>query len=162
RNASASRCAGRTDEDPRLRKYVRVARSGLHEILELLVESRQAAATVDEVLLPARPGGMRGRIDVERQLGIGLAKGGARPVGRAIVQHNVDEMIVRMDALLHGHCLWLKEAGLIGDGSRNRKFRERAEGQADTHFMLAHAHEIAIGMTSRVAKPIFTKKPAQV
>src|SRR5262249_46313194 len=74
----------------------------LHEILELLVEAREAPATIDQVLLAAGPSGMGRRIDVERELGIGLTPSRADAIGGAVVKHDVHEVVVGVNALLHG------------------------------------------------------------
>src|SRR6266478_2238862 len=73
----------------------------LDELPEPLVEAGQASAPVEQVLLTAGPGRMGGRIDVKRQLAVGFAPGCAGPIGGAVVQHHIDEMIIGMDALFH-------------------------------------------------------------
>src|SRR5690349_23863941 len=78
------------------------SRLRLHEACELLVEAREAAAAIHQLLLTAGPGGMRCRIDVERELLAGRAPGRAGLVGRAVVETDFDEMIVGVDALFHG------------------------------------------------------------
>src|SRR6202000_1537913 len=74
----------------------------LHEARELLVEARETAAAVHQLLLAAAPCGVSCEVDVEGQLLAGLAPGSAGLVGRAVVQTDVDEVIVGMDALFHG------------------------------------------------------------
>src|SRR5579871_4730179 len=44
---------------------------------------------------------MRGRIDIERQLLARLAPGRARAIGRAVVQDDIDEVVIGMNALFH-------------------------------------------------------------
>jgi len=76
-------------------------KSGLDEPSEALVEPGQAAATINQVLLPASPRRMRARIDIKRQFGARLTPRRARTIARAIVQNHVDEVIVGMNALFH-------------------------------------------------------------
>src|SRR5450631_24846 len=75
---------------------------GLQEARELLLEARQAAAAVDQMLLAAGPGRVRLRIDVEMHDIALLAPGGAGGEFAAIGHHDLDGMVVRMDILLHG------------------------------------------------------------
>src|SRR5215469_15083137 len=95
---------------------------------ELLVEAGQTAAAVHQLLLAAGPGRVGGRIDVEGQLLAGLAPGRAGLVGCAVVQTDVHEVIVGMDALFHGlwpsPCVW--KPGLIG--GRGTTGKPRGEG----------------------------------
>ena len=64
---------------------------------------------------PPVQAGMGGGVDVERELLARLAIGGAGPIGRAVVQLDVDKMIVGVDALFHGNGLFRFRSGrLIG------------------------------------------------
>src|SRR5262245_17507254 len=62
----------------------RLLDAGLDETRKLLLEARQPAAAVDELLLAAGPGGMRLRVDVELQIVARLAPGRARRVFASI------------------------------------------------------------------------------
>jgi len=73
-------------------------RLALHETGELLVEAREAAAAVHQLLLAAGPGRMGAGVDVEGDLLARRAIGGARLVSGAVVQLNFDKVIIGMDA----------------------------------------------------------------
>src|SRR6185312_778895 len=97
----------------------------LHKPGELLVEARQAAAAVHQLLLAAGPGRMRGGVDVQRDLLARRAIGGARLVGRAVVQRDLDEVIIRVDTLFHDAEPFRSRAP-ISDGPRKaRLIREQ-------------------------------------
>src|SRR5690606_27590572 len=78
-------------------------RRGSEQPFELLLEARKSAAAVDELLVAARPGRVRVRVDVERQrvafLPVGRVGRELGPVGH----DDLDLMVVRMDvsASLH-------------------------------------------------------------
>src|ERR1700690_1466128 len=74
---------------------------GLQETRELLLEARQAAAAVDQVLLAAGPGRVRLRVDVEMHDIALLAPGGAGGEFAAVGHHNLDGVVAGMDILLH-------------------------------------------------------------
>src|SRR5579871_3423756 len=93
-----------------VRKKLRPLR--LHVILEALIETREASAAVDEVLLSARPGGMGGWINIERELLVRLAPGRAGSVGRPVVQDDGHHVIVGMNVFFHrAHSRKGREAG---------------------------------------------------
>src|SRR5580698_11519448 len=78
-----------------------VAALTLHISREALVEARQAAAAVEQLLLAAGPGRVGRGVDVERQLLAGLTPGRTGLIGRAVVQRHGDLVIVGVDALFH-------------------------------------------------------------
>src|SRR3569832_2900006 len=86
---------------------------------ELLVEARQAAAAVHQLLLTAGPGRVGGRVDVQRELLAGVAPGRAGLVGLANVQADLDKVVVGVDALFHGESPLIpsRKPGLIGKAS---------------------------------------------
>src|SRR4051794_4860929 len=69
---------------------------------KLLLESRDAAAAVENLLGAAGPGRVRLGVDVEVQLVAFLAPGGARLVFGSIGHHDRNGMIIRMNLVLHG------------------------------------------------------------
>ncbi len=79
------------------RELVLLQKSG-----ELLLEPRQSAAAVDQLLLPASPGRMRFRIDVEVQRVAGLAPGGPGGELRAVGHHHFHAVIVGVGVGFHG------------------------------------------------------------
>ena len=64
---------------------------------ELGVEARDAAATVQQLLVAAGPGRVRLRIDIQVQGCDFLPVGGARAVGGAIDHHHIDEVVAKID-----------------------------------------------------------------
>src|SRR5262249_44715282 len=80
----------------RLFLLVRLEKAG-----ELFLEARQAAATVDELLLAAGPCGMRLRVNVEMQNVTLFAPGGAGSEFAAVRHHHFDGVVARMDILFH-------------------------------------------------------------
>ncbi|CDX25229.1 hypothetical protein MPLB_640044 [Mesorhizobium sp. ORS 3324] len=76
--------------------------SGLEaETFETLLELRQAAAAVEQGLLAAGPGRVRGRVDVEVHRVAFLAPGRAGQVLGAIGHDDLDGVVVGMDIGLH-------------------------------------------------------------
>ena len=73
-----------------------------HQALVAVLEARDAAAAVDDVLAAAGPGGMRLRVDVEVEHRARLAVGRAGRVLGAVGHHDLDLVIVRVDVFLHG------------------------------------------------------------
>src|SRR5262249_185331 len=94
RNARAFRRPGRRNGEG-------VGSYPLQEFLLFLLRGGGAPATIDQVLLAAGPSGMGRRIDVERELGIGLTPSRADAIGGAVVKHDVHEVVVGVNALLH-------------------------------------------------------------
>src|SRR5581483_869192 len=74
----------------------------LEEARELLLEARDTAATIDELLAAAGPGRVRLRIDVEMHRVAFLAPGGAGGEFGPIGHDDLDGVIVRMNVGLHG------------------------------------------------------------
>src|SRR5205823_10973947 len=74
----------------------------LHVILESLVEAAETPSAIDQLLLSAGPGRVRGGIDIEGELSARLPPRGAGLVARAVVQGDGDEVIIGVDALFHG------------------------------------------------------------
>src|SRR5690348_11659587 len=68
------------------------------ETLEALVEARELPAGVDQPLLPARPGRVGFRVDVEPQGVPGLAIGRARLVRGPVRHHDRYFMIIGVDS----------------------------------------------------------------
>jgi len=68
---------------------------------ELFLETRHAAATVDELLLTAGPCRMRFRVNVEMQNITLFAPGGAGGEFAAVSHHHFDGVVARMDILFH-------------------------------------------------------------
>src|SRR5215813_14959090 len=64
---------------------------------ELLLEARDAAAAVHDLLGAAGPGRVRFRVDIEVQLVAGLAPGGAGLVLGSVGHHDRNHMIIRMN-----------------------------------------------------------------
>src|SRR5262249_4843559 len=77
---------------------------------ELLLEPRQAAATVHQLLLTAGPGRMRLRVDVEMQHVALLAPGGAGGEFAAVGHLDRHGVVVRMRMGLHRRCPAAKAA----------------------------------------------------
>src|SRR3984893_15528809 len=75
---------------------------GLEEARELLVEARQAAAAVEQVLLAAGPGRVRFRVDVEMQRIARLAPGGPGGELGAVGHDHFDGVVVGMSVGFHG------------------------------------------------------------
>src|SRR5438876_3489047 len=82
---------------------------------EFLLEPRQPAAAVDQVLLAAGPGRMRFRIDVEPHGVARLAPGAPRLEFGAVGHHHLDGVILGMNVALHG---LLAFVGCAGYGAR--------------------------------------------
>src|SRR5580692_5853728 len=74
----------------------------LEEARELLVEARQAAAAVEQVLLTAGPGRVRLRVDVEVQRIARLAPGGPGGEFGAVGHDHFDGVVVGMGVGFHG------------------------------------------------------------
>jgi len=74
----------------------------LQEARELLLEARQAAATIDKVLLAAGPRGMRLRIDVQMQRIAGFAPSGPRGELGTVGHDDFNGVIVGMGIRFHG------------------------------------------------------------
>src|SRR6201995_5689553 len=72
------------------------------EARKLLLEARDAAAAIHDLLGAAGPGRMRPRIDVEVQLVTFLAPGGAGLVLGAVGHHDRNRMIIRVNFGFHG------------------------------------------------------------
>src|ERR1700759_851422 len=72
------------------------------EARKLLLEARDAAAAIHDLLGAAGPGRMRPRIDVEVQLVAFLAPGGAGLVLGAVGHHDRNGMIFRVNFGFHG------------------------------------------------------------
>ena len=71
------------------------------ERVELVLEARQAAAAVEQLLSAAGPGRMRLRVDVEvERVALGPV-GGARLVFGAVRHHDLDRVIVGVNVFLH-------------------------------------------------------------
>ena len=68
---------------------------------ELLLEAREAAAAVEQMLLAAGPGRVRLRVDVELQLVARLAPGGAGGELGSVGHDDLDGVIVGMDVGFH-------------------------------------------------------------
>lgn len=68
---------------------------------ELALELGQTAAAVEQRLLPARPGRMRGGIDVEVHRVAFLAPGRLREILGAVGHHHLDRVVVGVDVLSH-------------------------------------------------------------
>src|SRR5690606_36565458 len=66
-----------------------------------VLELRQPAAAVEQVLLAASPGRMRARVDVEVQRVAGRAVGRARLVAGAVGHYHRDRVVVGMDLVFH-------------------------------------------------------------
>src|SRR4051812_9541076 len=74
---------------------------GLHETGELLLEARQAAAAVEQLLRSAGPGRMRLRVDIEVQRVTFLAPGRTRFEFGSIGHHDLDRVVIGVDIALH-------------------------------------------------------------
>ena len=74
------------------------------ETFELLLEARETAATVHQALVAAGPGGMRRRIDIERERVTLGAVGRLRDVVGAVGHDHLALVVVRVQisGLLHG------------------------------------------------------------
>src|SRR5580658_615893 len=79
-----------------------VADLTLEEAREFLVEPRQAAAAVEQVLLAAGPGRVRFRVDVEMQRIARLAPGGPGGEFGAVGHDDFDGVVVGMGVGFHG------------------------------------------------------------
>src|SRR5919107_523745 len=95
----------RNDKNPRVSggfDSSRLARSLLlPQSAELLLEAREAAAAIEQMLLAAGPGRVRLRVDIELQLVARLAPRGAGGEFGAVGHDDLDGVIVRMDVGLH-------------------------------------------------------------
>src|ERR1700743_3885151 len=74
----------------------------LEEARNLLLEARDAAAAVQELLGAAGPGRVRLRVDIEVQLVAFLAPGRAGLVLGAVGHHDRNCMIIRVNFIFHG------------------------------------------------------------
>src|SRR5580692_1705101 len=74
----------------------------LEEAREFLVETRQAAAAVEQVLLAAGPGRVRFRVDIEMQRIARLAPGGPGGEFGAVGHDHFDGVVVGMGVGFHG------------------------------------------------------------
>src|ERR1051326_1313043 len=83
-------------------RWESAARLFLQEAGEFLLEARQPAAAVDQMLLAAGPGRMRFRIDVEPHGVAGLAPRAPCLELGAVGHHHLDGVIFRMNVALHG------------------------------------------------------------
>src|SRR3954467_6849243 len=77
----------------------------LQESRKLLLEPRDAAAAVEQLLGAAGPGRVRLGVDVEVQLVALLAPGRARLVFGAVGHHDRNGMIIRVNFGFHGSSL---------------------------------------------------------
>src|SRR6185436_8347076 len=76
----------------------------LPEPAELLLEAREAAAAVEQMLLPAGPGRVRLRVDVEAQRVARLAPGGAGGELGPVGHDDLDGVIIRVNVGFHRRC----------------------------------------------------------
>jgi len=92
-----------------------VANLLLVEEAELLLEARNPSAAVKNSLGAAGPGRMRLRIDIQGQRIAILAVGGAGYELGAVGHHNIDGVIVRVNAFFHRifSLVWRKKAALV-------------------------------------------------
>src|SRR6185312_9621229 len=74
----------------------------LEEAGKLLLEARDTAAAIEELLGAANPGRMRFGIDIEVQLVAVLAPGGAGLVFGSIGHNDRNRMIIRVNFGFHG------------------------------------------------------------
>src|SRR5580658_1494047 len=90
---------------PTLKTDIRRSRTGrptpailflAEEAFELLIEPRQSAAAIKQMLLAAGPGRVRLRIDVEMQRIAGLAPGRTRREFGAVGHKHLDQVIIGM------------------------------------------------------------------
>src|SRR5580704_17995159 len=102
---------GRVRVRPLLKQRAAMQPLLLQETFEFLLEARQAATAVDQVLLTAGPGRMRLRVDVEMQRVARLAPGRpGRELG-AVGHDHFDEVVVGMSVRFHGSLTALAGAG---------------------------------------------------
>src|SRR5580658_334761 len=92
----------KTDIGPARYRRPAAADLTLEEARELLVEPRQAAAAVEQVLLAAGPGRVRFRVDVEMQRIARLAPGGPGGEFGAVGHDHFDGVVVGMGVGFHG------------------------------------------------------------
>src|ERR1700675_1019904 len=92
----------KTDIGPACHRRPAAADLALEEARELLVEARQAAAAVKQVLLAAGPGRVRFRVDVEMQRIARLAPGGPGGEFGAVGHDHFDGVVVGMAVGFHG------------------------------------------------------------
>src|ERR1700720_2322018 len=92
----------KTDIGPARFRRPAAADLALEEAGELLVEARQAAAAVEQVLLAAGPGRVRFRVDIEMQRIAWLAPGGPGGEFGAVGHDHFDGVVVGMGVGLHG------------------------------------------------------------
>src|ERR1700692_3224797 len=92
----------KTDIGPARSRRLAAADLGLEEARELLVEARQAAAAVEQVLLAASPGRVRFRVDIEMQRIARLAPGGTGGELGAVGHDHFDGVVVGMGVGFHG------------------------------------------------------------
>src|SRR4029077_12324171 len=79
----------------------------LEEAREFLLEPRQAAAAVDQMLLAAGPGRVRFRVDVEMQHIARLAPGGPGGEFGAVGHDHFDGVVVGLGVGFHGFIVCL-------------------------------------------------------
>ena len=111
----AQQKGAQTDCTPR---HTRAENSGLDVTGKALVEARQAAATVDQLLLAAGPGRMGGGIDVEGEFVALRTPGRTGLLGRAVIERHFDKVVAGVNTLFHGRDLLQKtrwKRRLIGD-----------------------------------------------
>src|SRR5580704_2660981 len=92
----------KTDIGPARSRRLAAADLGLEEARELLIEARQAAAAVEQVLLAAGPGRVRFRVDIEMQRIARLAPGGPGGEFGAVGHDHFDGVVVGMEVGFHG------------------------------------------------------------
>src|SRR5580700_12109517 len=92
----------KTDIGPARSRRPAAADLGLEEARELLVQARQAAAAVEQVLLAAGPGRVRFRVDVEMQRIARLAPGGPGGEFGAVGHDHFDGVVIGMAVGFHG------------------------------------------------------------
>src|ERR1700688_3249076 len=92
----------KTDIGPVRYRRPAAAGLGLEEARELLVEARQAAAAVEQMLLAAGPGRVRFRVDIEMQRIARLAPGGPGGELGAVGHDHFDGVVVGMAVGFHG------------------------------------------------------------
>src|ERR1700676_2316508 len=92
----------KTDIGPARSRRPAAADLSLEEARELLVEARQAAAAVEQVLLAAGPGRVRLRVDIEMQRIARLAPGGPGGELGAVGHDHFDGVVGGMGVGFHG------------------------------------------------------------
>src|SRR5215472_16440281 len=103
------------------------------ESLKTLVEAGELSATVDQPLLPAGPGRMRFRIDIEPQCISRLAVGRTRLVRAPVRHHDGNLVIIRVNSFLHRTILL--RAGPFTEAAMSRQsMQNSADRQCSTIF----------------------------